>query len=114
MEVDWRARTAGAAGKTTPEELIAAAHSACFSMALSNILAGGGNPPDSLSTNAVAVFESGESGFHISSIELSVSGSVPGISAEDFADAARKAKDDCPVSKALSDDVTVSVQARLI
>ena len=79
MAVDWRARTEGAADRTTPEELIAAAHSACFSMALSNILAGGGNAPETLRTQAVVHFESSDTGFRISKIELAVSGSVPNI-----------------------------------
>ncbi len=113
MQVDWRARTTGSDHTTTPEELIAGAHSACFSMALSKILADQGTPPDTLRTGAVVTFAEGDAGFRISSIVLRVVGTVPGMSVEEFAAAARTAKDDCPVSTALSDDIMVTVEARL-
>jgi osmotically inducible protein OsmC len=98
-DVTWAARSEEPGGKTSPEELIAAAHSACFSMALSNALAKGGNPPDQLETSAEVTFQPGEG---ITGIALKVRGTVPGMSAEQFKEAADTAKSGCPVSKALA------------
>jgi osmotically inducible protein OsmC len=111
--VTWASRTAAHEGKTSPEELIAAAHASCFNMALSNILAGGGNPATELNTSAVATFEKVEAGWRLTKMALSVTGDVPGITADDFADAAAKAKDGCPVSNALKGNVEISVEASL-
>lgn len=97
--VSWPARAEEAGGKTSPEELIAAAHSTCFSMALSNALAQAGTPPTSLDTTAEVTFQPGTG---ITGIALSVVGDVPGISAEQFEEAAQGAKTGCPVSQALS------------
>ncbi len=111
--VSWASRTEVANGKTSPEELIAAAHASCFNMALSNTLAGKGNPPTQLETSAVATFEKVEAGFRLTTMALSVKGDVPGISADDFAAAAAEAKEGCPVSNALKGNVAISVEAEL-
>ena len=99
FDVTWPSRAEEPAGRTSPEELIAAAHSACFSMALSNGLAKAGNAPESLDTNAQVTFQPGEG---ITGIHISVRGKVPGLSAEQFVEAAEGAKANCPVSKALT------------
>ena len=98
-DVSWPARAEEPNGKTSPEELIAAAHSACFSMALSNGLAKAGNAPEALDVSADVAFQPGEG---ITGIRLTVVGTVPGMSAEDFQAAAQDAKENCPVSQALT------------
>ena len=98
-DVTWASRANDANGKTSPEELIAAAHSTCFSMALSHALAGAGHPPASIDTQADVTFQPGEG---ITGIKLSVNGNVPGLSADEFAEFAEGAKKNCPVSQALS------------
>ncbi|MEV4094880.1 OsmC family protein [Streptosporangium saharense] len=110
FNVSWPSRAEQANGKTSPEELIAAAHSSCFSMALSHGLAQAGTPPQSLETRAEVTFQPGEG---ITGIVLSVRGQVPGLSAEDFQKAAETAKANCPVSKALS-GTTISLNAELV
>jgi osmotically inducible protein OsmC len=113
LHVSWPSRTEAPNGHTSPEELIAAAHASCFNMALSNILAGDGNAPTQLETSAVATFEKVEAGFRLTTMALSVNGDVPGISADEFTEAAAKAKDGCPVSNALKGNVQISVEATL-
>lgn len=113
MATSWKARTEGAGDATSPEELIAAAHSACFSMALAGILSKKGHAPTFLETEASATFERGDGGFRIASMDLSVRGEVPGMSADEFAEAAETAKNDCPVSKALSGNVAIGVRSEL-
>lgn len=108
-DVSWPARTEEANGKTSPEELIAAAHSACYSMSLSLALAGAGTPPTALDTAAHVTFQPGEG---ITGIKLEVVGTVPGVTAEQFADAAQGAKEACPVSKALA-GTNITLDARL-
>jgi osmotically inducible protein OsmC len=98
-DVTWASRAEEPAGRTSPEELIAAAHSACFSMALSNGLAKAGHAPDRLATSADVTFQPGEG---ITGIHLTVAGQVPGLSADEFREAAEDAKANCPVSKALA------------
>ncbi|MCA2220232.1 MULTISPECIES: OsmC family protein [Nonomuraea] len=110
FEVTWASRSQDAGGKTSPEELIAAAHSSCFSMALSHGLAGAGTPPESLETSADVTFQPGEG---ITGIVLTVKGQVPGITAEQFQEAAETAKANCPVSKALT-GTTISLNAELL
>ncbi|GAA4584150.1 OsmC family protein [Planotetraspora phitsanulokensis] len=110
FDVTWASRSETANGKTSPEELIAAAHSSCFSMALSHGLAGAGTPPQSLETKADVTFQPGEG---ITGIVLSVRGQVPGLSAEDFQQAAETAKANCPVSKALA-GTTITLNAELV
>jgi osmotically inducible protein OsmC len=96
--VTWAARTEEPGGKTSPEELIAAAHSSCFSMAFSNILDKAGTPPTKLVTSADVTFQPGEG---ITGIHLTVEGTVPGMDEEAFLAAAEEAKVGCPVSQAL-------------
>ncbi|MEU4197265.1 OsmC family protein [Kribbella sp. NPDC026611] len=98
-DVTWASRANDANGKTSPEELIAAAHSTCFSMALSHALAQAGHAPDSIDTQADVTFQPGEG---ITGIKLSVNGNVPGLTADEFAEYAEGAKKNCPVSQALS------------
>ena len=109
FEVTWASRAEQPEGRTSPEELIAAAHSACCSMALSHALAGAGTPPESLDTKADVTFQPGEG---ITGIKLTVRGRVPGISADDFLAAAENAKANCPVSKALA-GTTITLDAAL-
>jgi osmotically inducible protein OsmC len=107
--VSWAARTEEPGGKTSPEELIGAAHSACFSMAFSNGLAKAGTPPTSLDTTAEVTFQPGEG---ITGIKLIVKGVVPGMTAEQFLEAAEDAKTNCPVSQALT-GTTITLEASL-
>ena len=108
--VTWAARSAEPNGVTSPEELIAAAHSTCFSMALSHALAQAGTPPATVATAAEVDFQPGTG---ITAIRLSVRASVPGITADEFADFAAKAKEGCPVSQALK-AVPITLDAELI
>jgi len=111
LGVSWAARTGeGQAELTSPEELIAAAHAACFSMALSNGLAKAGTPPESLNVAATVTFVPGTG---ITASALDVEGRVPGITEDAFREAAEQAKDGCPVSGALKGNVELSVAARL-
>ncbi len=116
FDVSWKARTEGTAGTglTSPEELVAAAHASCFSMALSASLARAGVPPTSLDTRAEVTFSQVEGGWGITSIALSVRGVVPGISAETFSEHAVGAKDGCPVSKALAAVPEITVVSELL
>ncbi|WP_405581956.1 OsmC family peroxiredoxin [Streptomyces sp. NBC_01190] len=109
-EVNWPSRAEAANGKTSPEELIAAAHSSCYSMALSHGLAGAGTPPETVQTVANVTFQPGEG---ITGITLSVKARVPGIDAEAFEAAAQDAKANCPVSKALA-AVPITLEAELL
>ena len=110
LPITWKARTGEEGGKTTPEELIAAAHASCYSMALSHALAQDGNAPDSLETSATVTFVPGAG---ITKIALSVKGSVPGIDQAAFVAAAEDAKANCPVSKALAAVHEITVEALL-
>jgi osmotically inducible protein OsmC len=110
LEVTWASRAERPEGRTSPEELIAAAHAACFSMALSHGLSEAGSPPEQLDTSAVVTFEPGVG---ITKIALTVRGNVPGLGADAFAQAAETAKDSCPVSMALAGVDDVSVDATL-
>ena len=108
-DVSWPARAEEANGKTSPEELIAAAHSSCFSMALSNGLAKAGTPPTALDTSAEVEFTPGTG---ITGIKLTVKGVVEGMSSDDFVAAAQAAKEGCPVSQALA-GTTITLEASL-
>jgi osmotically inducible protein OsmC len=110
LDVDWRARSEDGAAKTSPEELIAAAHAACFSMALSNGLGQAGHAPEELKTSATVTFQPGEG---ITKIALAVAGNVPGMDDNAFQEAAKTAKENCPVSKALASVPEISLTARL-
>ena len=114
LPVSWASRTEAAEGKTSPEELIAAAHAACFNMAFANGLSESGNPPTRLDTEAVATFGKTDAGFRLTVMNLSVRGEVPGITAEEFAEAAAAAKDGCPVSNALAGNVEINLEATLV
>ncbi|MFH9351402.1 OsmC family protein [Kitasatospora sp. NPDC017646] len=107
--VSWPARAEEPNGRTSPEELIAAAHSACFSMALSNGLTKAGNPPAKLDTRAEVTFQPGTG---ITGIHLTVTGEVPGLDEAGFVKAAEDAKANCPVSQALT-GTTITLTAEL-
>lgn len=108
-EVTWPARAERPDGRTSPEELIAAAHSTCFSMALSGALAQAGTPPQTVDTRADVTFQPGTG---ITGVHLTVRASVPGVSADQFRSAAEDAKKNCPVSKALT-GTTITLDAAL-
>ena len=110
LDVDWRARSEDAESKTSPEELIAAAHASCVSMALSNGLGQAGHAPEELKTSATVTFQPGEG---ITKIALQVTGRVPGLDDDAFQQAAQTAKENCPVSKALASVPEISLTARL-
>jgi len=110
--LSWKARTEGVARMTTPEELLAAAHASCFSMALSHALAQGGHPPRKLETSCVVEFgPKAGGGFEVRSSALEVKGWVPGLDAAGFEKAAEGAKTGCPISAALK--IPMSVKASL-
>jgi lipoyl-dependent peroxiredoxin len=113
QDVSWSARTEEPGGKTSPEELLAAAHASCFSMALSAGLARAGTPPRRLETEAVVTFDKVGDGWKVVSSALKVRGDVPGAEEEAFRVAAEDAKDNCPVSQALRGNVELSVDASL-
>ena len=111
LQVSWAARSEDDhGGKTSPEELIAAAHASCFAMALSNALAQAGHPPEQLDTSAAVTFVPGTG---ITKSALTVVGRVPGIDEAEFQEAASSAKDGCPVSGALTAHVELTLDARL-
>lgn len=113
QQVTWKARTEASDGVTSPEELIAAALSSCFSMALSNSLAQAGTPPKRLETDAVATFGPTDAGYRLQTIALTVRGEIEGADEEAFRKAAEDAKNNCPVSQALKGNVELSVDAAL-
>ncbi|HEV2781321.1 MAG TPA: OsmC family protein [Actinophytocola sp.] len=108
-DVTWASRAEKPEGRTSPEELIAAAHASCFSMALSHGLAGAGTPPESMDTKADVTFQPGEG---ITGIHLTVRATVPGVDNDAFVAAAETAKQNCPVSKALT-GTTITLDAAL-
>ena len=109
FDVNWKARSEGSTSVTTPEELIAAAHSACFSMAFSNALAQNGTPPESIDTTASVTFKPGTG---ITGSHLNVNAVVPGLDREDFDRIAADAKANCPVSQALA-GIEITLEATL-
>jgi osmotically inducible protein OsmC len=108
LDVTWASRAEDPDGRTSPEELIAAAHASCFSMALSLVLAEGGTPPEELKTSAEVTFVPGTG---ITKIALTVHGRVPGLDEQGFREAAEGAKDNCPVSQALAAVGDISVES---
>jgi osmotically inducible protein OsmC len=110
LDVTWASRSEEPNGRTSPEELIAAAWASCFSMALSNGLAKAETPPEKLETSATVTFQPGEG---ITSGALRVRGTVPGLDEEGFRAAAEDAKKNCPVSMALTGVPDVTVEAQL-
>ena len=106
LAVSWASRTEAANGKTSPEELIGAAHAACYSMALSHEIAGAGGTPKELDVTAKVTFVAGTG---ITGVALTVSGQVEGLDDDGFRKAAEAAKEGCPVSQALSVPITLTV-----
>jgi osmotically inducible protein OsmC len=113
LPVTWASRTEEHNGRTSPEELIAAAHAACFSMAFSSRLAKNSTPATKLSVKAVITFDKREAGWVIARSDLTVRGDVPGIDQATFASLAEDARDNCPVSVALKGNVELAVDAQL-
>lgn len=113
LPVSWPARTEDPQGRTSPEELLAAAHAACFSMAFSSRLAKAGHPPERLEVRSDVSFSKGDDGWRVSRSHLTVNARIPGIDEETFQQAAESARDGCPISQALKGNVELSVQATL-
>ena len=113
LSVTWSSRTARSEGKTSPEELLAAAHASCYCMALSGDLADAGTPPEKLEVSATVTFKEVEGGWKTGSSHITVKGTVPGIDEAAFKKAAEDAKDGCPISGALKGNVKISVEATL-
>ena len=109
----WASRTETSDGRTSPEELVAAAHASCFAMALSGALARAGTPPERLDVSAEVTFDKLEAGWRVVSSALTVRGRVPGSNAADFEAAAQATRDGCPISVALAGNVALSVAATL-
>ena len=107
FDVNWKARSEGVANTTNPEEMLAAAHSSCFSMALSLALTQAGMPPESIQTTAAVTFEAGKG---VLGSHLLVSARVPGISEAQFEAIAEEAKRNCPISQALSIPITIEAE----
>lgn len=114
MPVSWASRTSAHNGKTSPEELLAAAHASCFSMALSSRLAKNGTPATRLSVRAEVTFDNASGGWKVERSHLKVEGVVAAIDAETFARLADDARDNCPISVALKGNVELSVEAVLV
>ncbi|MGP8071685.1 MAG: OsmC family peroxiredoxin [Thermoplasmata archaeon] len=113
VPVSWSARTEAPGGKSSPEELLAAAHAACYSMALSAGLGRLQKLPTKLEVTAAATFDKVGDGWKVTKMELTVVGHVPGITAEEFSSAAQAAGAGCPISGALKGNVPVSVVSKL-
>ena len=114
LPVSWASRTGHTSGKTSPEELLAAAHASCYAMAFAHILEERHTPPDHLAVSADCTFEQTTDGFKVSRVTLVVDGAVPGITDEQFTDAADAAERFCPISNALRGNVDIALTARLI
>jgi osmotically inducible protein OsmC len=113
LPVTWASRTESPDGRTSPEELLAAAHASCFAMALSHGLTQGGKPPQRLEVSAVVTFDRVEGKWRVVSSSLKVRGTVPNIGETGFRQATEAAKEGCPVSQALKGNVALSVEATL-
>ncbi|MBI3751874.1 MAG: OsmC family peroxiredoxin [Chloroflexi bacterium] len=113
LPVTWASRTSAHDGKTSPEELLAAAHASCFSMALSSRLAKNGTPATQLDVKAEVTFDNASGGWKVTTSRITVSGDVPGIDAATFERLAEDAKDNCPISQALKGNVELLVSASL-
>jgi osmotically inducible protein OsmC len=110
VEVTWASRTTRSAGKTSPEELLAAAHASCYCMALSHELSEGGNEPEQLTATATIAFVPGEG---VKSSHIVVNGRVPGVDESQFEEAAQSAGKNCPISGALTGNIEITVDATL-
>ena len=113
QEVTFASRFEEPGGKTSPEELIAAAHATCFSMALAGGLARAGHPPTRIETDGLVTLDQVDGAFRITSVKLSVRGEVDGLDEEAFRAAAEEAKEGCPVSNALADSIEITLEATL-
>jgi lipoyl-dependent peroxiredoxin len=111
--IKWSSRAEAADENTSPEELIAAAHAACVSMALAHGLAQAGTPAQNIESQATATFDKVGDGFRMTTMRLRIRGQVDGLDEDGFREAAEQAKENCPVSQALSDDVEVTLEAAL-
>ena len=113
MPVTWASRTEDHGGRTSPEELLAAAHASCYSMAIASRLAKNGTPATTLKVTARVTFDKGDAGWGITTSTIQVRGVVPGIEAARFEELAADAKENCPVSRALKGNVDVLLTATL-
>lgn len=113
LPVTWASRTEEANGRTSPEELVAAAHASCYAMSLSGSLGRNGTPPTSLTVGATVTFDKAEAGWRVVSSALTVRGIVPGIDAGTFTALAEAARDGCPISVMMHGNVALSVDATL-
>ena len=113
LPVSWASRTEAPDGRTSPEELLAASHAACFAMAFSADLARAGTPPDHMHVEAEVTFDKLEAGWTVVSSALTVLGQVPGATQESFNSIAEGTRDGCPISRALMGNVKLSVDATL-
>ena len=113
LPVTWASRTEAPEERTSPEELVAAAHASCYAMALSAGLTGAGKPPETIQVNAKVTIDNVDGGWKVTSSALTVRGRVPGMDEAEFRNSAEGAKDGCPISQALKGNVVLSVDATL-
>ena len=113
LPVSWSSRTEAPEGRTSPEELLAAAHASCFAMALSGALVRGGTPPDHVHVSATVTFDRVDESWTVTRSELDVVGVVPGLDEDGFVAAAEATRDGCPISRALAGNVELAVTATL-
>lgn len=113
MPVTWASRTEEPAGRTSPEELLAAAQASCYAMALSGVLARNDTPPERLDVAATATFDRVGEGYGVAGMRLEVAGRVPGIDQAGFEEIARKAEQACPISNAIRGNVQIDLKAEL-
>lgn len=111
--VTWAARTEEPGGKTSPEELLAAAHASCYAMALSSTLAKRGTPPKRLNVTAVCTLDKVEGAWKVTTMELTVRGNVPGLDQAKFENAAQAGEKGCPISNAIRNNVKIKLTAKL-
>jgi lipoyl-dependent peroxiredoxin len=113
LPTSWASRTEEPGGRTSPEELLAAAHASCFSMAFSNILAKAGFPPERVEINVEITFTKLDPGWTVTHSAIKAKARVPGVDDKTFQESAQAAKDGCPISRALNPTIDVSVEATL-
>jgi osmotically inducible protein OsmC len=111
--IDWQARTESSDGRTSPEELLAAAHAACYSMAVSNELSKAGFVPERVDVNVEVGADKGPSGWTVMNSHITLRARVPGVDQATFEEQAQKAKAGCPISRAISDSVSITLDAAL-
>ena len=111
--ISWAARTQEPGGRTSPEELIAAAQAACYAMALSNTLNSHGTPPQRLTVNCTCTLDRAGGGVQITQVAIDVVGAVPGLDEAGFEQVAQEAERGCPVANALRNNVDITLSARL-